>query len=98
MVSYCDKRTCSGKIPKYILTDAQNGIGNYYSLVSNAALSQQCFVKILLEKSRQFDMGEFFRSCSFLTGEKRTAPKQGAGREGKPISQEAVGCQESNLT
>lgn len=40
---------------------------------------------------RQFDIGEFFRSCSFLTGEGRTAPKQGAGWE------EAVGCQESNL-
>ena len=47
---------------------------------------------------RQFDMGEFFRSRSFLTEERRTAPKQGADQEGKPISQEAVGCQESNLT
>ena len=45
------KELALGRFLKYILTDAQNGIGNYYPLVSNAALSQQSFLKILLEKS-----------------------------------------------
>lgn len=79
-----------GRFLKYIPTDAQNDIGNCYSLVPTVAFSLHCSSKILLEKSDNLIVGKFFRSCSFLTGERGATPKQGAWGEG--IRQEIAGC------
>lgn len=86
---------------KYIPTDTKNGIMNCYFLVSNVAFSQQCFSKMLLEKSTNqvFASVTVFQITFFPPRREKGHTKSRVSRgEEKPVSQEIVGFKKSNLT